>query len=132
MSDIRVGQECATWEHIRIDEENGALVARVIPDDALASINGIPFRESILQDGAVIKLENVVITYQVRNGNEVGAAIRKGKKKETSPLAYLALLALPLVGLLILLREPPQATLMPPSKVPDPLSDERRVLEALI
>lgn len=119
--DIRVGQESAAWEHIRVDEENGALVARVIPDDALAYINGTPFREAVLQDGAQIKLEHVTITYQVRNGNDVGGAIRKGKKKETSPLAYLGLLAIPVIGLYILLQEPPQSTLAPPSKVPDPL-----------
>lgn len=119
--DIRVGQESAAWEHIRIDEENGALIARVIPDDALAYISGAPFRESVLQDGAVIKLEHVAITYQVRNGNEVGGKVRRSKKQETSPLAYLGLIVIPFIALFILFRDRPAAVLTPPSKAPDPL-----------
>jgi hypothetical protein len=121
--DIRLGQEQAAWEHLTIDEENGQMVARVIPNDALASVDGFAFRELVLHDGAVIKLENALLTYQVRQqANDGAGKVRRSRKKETSPLAYLGLVMIPLLGLYVLLHDPEPPSLAPPSRVPDPLA----------
>src|SRR5438445_544048 len=87
--DIRLPPECATWEHLVITEEEGGMNAFVLPkEDNSATLDGARFRQGRLNDGAIIALGGIKVTYRVGVASQ-GAG---RKRRQTSPLLFVLLL----------------------------------------
>lgn len=118
--DIRLAPEVAAFEHVVITAEENGVVARVLPKDANANVDGAPFRHVLLADGSRISIGEAMLVYRTR----AGASAAK-KKKGPSFALLIGLLFIP-AALFVAAHARSDSGWGPPSNVPLPLGEVKR------
>jgi hypothetical protein len=113
--DIRLPLESAAWEHVVVTQEGeGAVIARVVPADAVAFFNGTPRREAELAAGTVIRIDTVeVLLRDVRDNTA------KPKRSQRPRAAVVVAALIGLAAALVILKNASAGGTPPPPKMPE-------------
>lgn len=116
--DIRLPLESAAWEHVVVTQENGRIVARVIPDDTVAFFDGESRREKDLVAGTSIRVDAVTIVLREVTASAVA-------KSGANPVrtATLAGTGMVLALAMLIFKNASSGATPPPPTAPDPASE---------
>jgi len=121
--DLRLAPEVAAWEHLVITCEAEGVVARVLPKDGTATVDGGAMqggRRVQLADGSRIGIGEAMLVYRAR-------ATDASKKRKRSPsfALLIGLLFVP-AALFVAAHARSDSGWGPPSNVPSPLGETKR------
>jgi hypothetical protein len=118
--DIKLPLEAAAWEHVVVTQEDGSVVARVVPTDMTAVFDGEARREAHLQAGSTVKIDTVMIMLRDITSTEP-------KKARTNPLRSMVMIVGGLVAAaaILILKNASAGGTPPPPRAPDPIGHEQ-------
>lgn len=121
--DLRLAPEVAAWEHVVITIEGESIVARVLPKDARATVDGGTVqggRRVQLADGSRIGIGEAMLVYRARSADG-----SKKKRKGPSFALLIGLLFVP-AALFVAAHARSDSGWGPPANVPSPLGEPKR------
>jgi hypothetical protein len=118
--DVRLPMDQAAYENVLVESVGGTLRAESTSETQQATINGMPLTAAMLNADSVLGLGRIRLFVNfVPDLSDGGALVSSKKKKESSPLVQVGLVAMFVMGGYLLLAEKDSSITPPPAEAPE-------------